>query len=229
MSQFYCGKSANRGECLQPCRRRYKIIDADCGKPEFEIGANYVLSPKDLMTLPFIEKLVEAGVDSLKIEGRNRNATYVFAVVSAYRRALDFYRDNRRKSGFSAEFASLKDELREALKATFNRGFSDGFFMGKPVGDWTSDGNKAIAKKRILGHVLNYFSRLGVAEISIDDAPLNLGDTVEIEGETTGYMTFAADSIQMCGKPVQSAKKGMRVALKVPQKVRKNDRIFIIK
>lgn len=229
LSQFYCGKSANRGECLQPCRREYQIIDTAVGDPSFVLGTNYVLSPKDLMTLEFVEKLISAGVNSLKIEGRNRNASYVSATVSAYRKALNFYRDNKGKKNFSQEFKELKAQLCQSLKQTFNRGFSDGFFMGKPIGDWTSDGNKASAKKRILGHVLNYFSKLGVAEISIDDASLNKGDTVQLEGETTGFLTFVADSIQCEGKPIDKACKGMKVAVKVPQKVRKNDRLFILK
>ncbi len=229
LSQFYCGKSANRGECLQPCRREYQISDSTLGAPEFTLGTNYVLSPKDLMTLPFIEKLIKAGVNSLKIEGRNRNASYVSATVSAYRKVLDFYRDNFGKRNFAQDFDDLKKSLCETLNQTFNRGFSDGFFMGKPIGDWTSAGNKAVAKKRILGHVLNYFSKLGVAEIAIDDAPLSLGDTIQLEGETTGFMTFVADSIQANGKPIEKAQKGMKVAVKVPQKVRKNDRLFILK
>ncbi len=229
LSQFYCGKSANRGECLQPCRREYQISDSTLGAPEFTLGTNYVLSPKDLMTLPFIEKLIKAGVNSLKIEGRNRNASYVSATVSAYRKVLDFYRDNFGKRNFAQDFDDLKKSLCETLNQTFNRGFSDGFFMGKPIGDWTSAGNKAVAKKRILGHVLNYFSKLGVAEIAIDDAPLSLGDTIQLEGETTGFLTFVADSIQANGKPIEKAQKGMKVAVKVPQKVRKNDRLFILK
>ena len=229
LSQFYCGKSANRGECLQPCRREYQITDTAVGAPEFTLGTNYVLSPKDLMTLPFIEKLISAGVNSLKIEGRNRNASYVSATVSAYRKALDFYRDNYGKKNFAQDFDALKKELCQNLNQTFNRGFSDGFFMGKPIGDWTSSGNKAVAKKRILGHVLNYFSRIGVAEISIDDATLTQGDTIQLEGETTGFLTFSADSIQMAGKPVSKAIKGSKVAVKVPQKVRKNDRLFLLK
>ncbi len=229
LSQFYCGKSANRGECLQPCRREYHITDTAVGAPEFTLGTNYVLSPKDLMTLPFVEKLISAGVNSLKIEGRNRNASYVSATVSAYRKVLDFYRDNFGKKNFAQNFETLKKDLCEGLNQTFNRGFSDGFFMGKPIGDWTSSGNKAVAKKRILGHVVNYFSRIGVAEISIDDATLNQGDTIQLEGETTGFLTFKAESIQMAGKPVSKAVKGSKVAVKVPQKVRKNDRLFLLK
>lgn len=229
MSQFYCGKSANRGECLQPCRREYQITDTAVGAPQFSLGTNYVLSPKDLMTLPFLEKLIAAGVDSLKIEGRNRNASYVSATVSAYRRALDFYAENFGKKNFSEEFGALKRELCASLENTFNRGFSDGFFMGKPLGDWTSSGNKAVAKKRILGHVLNYFSRIGVAEISVDDAPLHVGDTVQLEGETTGFLSFTAESMQIDGRPVAAAHKGEKVALKVPSKVRKNDRLYILK
>lgn len=229
MSEFVYGKSANRGECLQPCRRMYKISDAQSGSPEFVIGQNYVLSPKDLMTLPFIEKLIEAGVSSLKIEGRNRNATYVWATVSAYRKALDFYALNRRKPNFGSEFKLLKDGLCKELGRAFNRGFSEGFFMGKPMGDWTSSGNKAEVKKRILGHVLNFFPKISVAEISIDDNFLSRGDSVQVEGPSTGFAVFTADEIRLDGTAVESAQKGSVVSVKTPQRLRRNDRLFVLR
>ena len=228
MSQFSCGKSANRGECLQPCRREYKIADT-AGNAEFALGTNYVLSPKDLMTLPFIEKLIAAGVNSLKIEGRNRNATYVWATVSAYRKALDFYAQNFGRPNFAAEFAALKNKLRDSLDGAFNRGFSSGFFMGKPVGDWTSSGNNALVKKRILGHVLNFFPKISVAEISVDDASICVGDTVQLEGRTTGFASFVAEEIRRDGLCVESAKKGDIVSLKVPLRVRRSDCLYVLK
>lgn len=227
MSLFNCGKSANRGECLQPCRREYFVSD---GRPEnegFLVGKGYVMSPKDLCTLPFLEKLLDAGVNSLKIEGRNRNAEYVFETVSAYRKAVDFYAQNRKNANFGEEFSQLKTELVERLSRVFNRGFSSGFYMGKPVGDWTSSGNLATHKKRILGRVMNYYSKLGVAQISVDDSTLNTGCEVQIEGETTGFLRFKVDEIFRAGSPVNSAKKGEVISVKVPSKVRKNDRAYV--
>ncbi len=227
MSLFQCGKSANRGECLQPCRREYFVSDNRGDNEGFVVGKGYVMSPKDLCVLPFIEKLFEAGVNSLKIEGRNRSADYVFETVSAYRKAVDFYFANRRKLGFKEKFATLKDELQTRLNTVFNRGFSSGFYMGKPVGDWTSFGNHATKRKTILGHVLNYFSKLEVAKIAIDNASVEEGQEVQVEGDTTGFVRFAPHNMLCAGNPVKSAKKGDIISVKVPQKLRKNDRLYI--
>ncbi|MBR6389195.1 MAG: U32 family peptidase [Opitutales bacterium] len=229
MSQFQCGKSANRGECMQPCRREYFISDGREGAEGFVVGKGYVMSPKDLCTLPFIEKLIEAGVNSLKIEGRNRSADYVFETAGAYRKAVDFYFENRKKPNFKAEFEALKSELALGLKTVFNRGFSSGFYMGKPIADWTSEGNRAEKKKTILGHVTNYFSKLGVAQISIDNGTLKEGQTVQAEGETTGFLRFEPQNMRLGGEVVKSAKKGDEISVKVPQKLRKNDRLYIFK
>lgn len=226
LSQFSCGKSANRGECLQPCRREYLISDIRGGEPSFKIGSGYVMSPKDLCTLGFLEKLIDAGADSLKIEGRNRNAEYVFNVTSAYVKARDFYAENRKSPTFDKDFSELKNALVSNLESVFNRGFSSGFFMGKPVGDWTSKGNAAKSKKCILGHVLNFYSRLGVAEISIDDNSVSLGEEIQIEGETTGFVRMKIESMQLGGNPIDFAGKGMKVSVKVPVKLRRGDRIF---
>ena len=229
MSQFQCGKSANRGECMQPCRREYFISDGREGSEGFAIGKGYVLSPKDLCVLPFLEKLLAAGVDSLKIEGRNRSADYVFETVCAYRKAVDFYFENRKKPNFKREFEGLKSALLQKLKSVFNRGFSSGFYMGQPVGDWTSGGNQAEKKKTILGHVENYFPKISVAQISIDNASLSEGQEVQAEGFATGFARFEAKNILRGGVPVKSAKKGDVISVKVPQKLRKNDRLYVFK
>ena len=226
LSQFSCGKSANRGECMQPCRREYILSDARGVEPAFRIGSGYVMSPKDLCTLGFLEKLIDAGADSLKIEGRNRNAEYVFNVTSAYVKARDFYVENRKSPGFDSAFTALKSSLMAKLEGSFNRGFSNGFFMGRPMGDWTSGGNAATSKKCILGHVLNFYSRLSVAEISIDDNSVSLGEEIQIEGETTGFVRMKVESMQQDGKPILLAKKGMKVAVKTAVKLRRGDRIF---
>ena len=227
MSLFQCGKSANRGECLQPCRREYFVSDNRGDNEGFVVGKGYVMSPKDLCVLPFIEKLIEAGVNSLKIEGRNRNADYVFETVGAYRKAVDFYFANRKSPDFGEKFDALKRELQIRLNSVFNRGFSSGFYMGKPIGDWTSSGNHAAKRKTILGHVLNYFSKLGVAKISIDNSSVEEGQEVQTEGDATGFVRFFPQNMLCAGVAVKSAKKGDIISVKVPQKLRKNDRLYI--
>lgn len=228
MSQYYGGKSANKGECLQPCRREYTIKEERDGGAEFRIGDGYVLSPKDLCTLPFVEKIFDAGADSLKIEGRNRNAQYVSTTVKAYVAARDFWLENSGLKDFDEKFVALKKKLLPALGENFNRGFSAGFYMGKPLGDWTSKGNLASVKKTILGRVTNYLSRAGVAEIVVDDNSAKIGDKICIEGNSTGYLEFEIASVQIENSPVQEIVKGQKAAIKVPAKVRPNDRIYLL-
>lgn len=231
MSLFNCQKSANRGECLQPCRREYLISDArEEGFSEgFLVGKGYVMSPKDLCTLPFIEKLLDAKVGSLKIEGRNRNAEYVFETVSAYRKACDFYYQNRKSPTFNEDFARLKDELMPRLKSVFNRGFSSGFYMGKPVGDWTSKGNCAESRKLILGRVKKFYPRIGVAQILVSDNSISEGQELQIEGKTTGFLRLTASGLRTDEGACESVKKGQSFSLKVPKTVRKNDYVYIFK
>ena len=224
MSTFACGKSANRGECLQPCRREYEIRDENGNG--FVVGNGYVMSPQDLCTVPFIEKLFEAGVDSLKIEGRNRNAEYVAIATRTYRALRDFYFANRKAKDFKERFDALKKESMQSLAKVFNRGFSDGFFMGKPVGDWTSAGNQATAKKTIVGHIVKFFPKISVAEISVDVASMSIGERIQIEGDSTGFVEFNLESMQADGKPIEKATKGMSVGVKVPQKLRVGDRVY---
>lgn len=228
MSQFYGGKSANRGECLQPCRREYRVSELRENGAEFVVGDGYVLSPRDLCTLPFIEKLFEAGVDSLKIEGRNRNAQYVSTATKAYRTARDFWLDNSEAPDFVAKFGALKTELLKSLSENFNRGFSAGFYMGKPAGDWTSDGNRASVKKLIVGRIKNYLPKIGVAEIVVDDHAVKIGDTLCVEGNTTGYLQFELESAQIDSAAVPEIRKGQTAAIKIPSKVRPNDRIYLL-
>ncbi len=226
MSLFSQNKSANRGECTQPCRRSYSIIDDGGLNTSFKLDCQRVLSPKDLCTLPFIDKLIEANVDSLKIEGRGRNAEYVFETVSAYRKAVDFYFENFKKKNFKTDFEKLKSELTLKLENVFNRGFSSGFFMGRPLGDWTSSGNMAKSKKTILGHVTKFYPKLSVAEISLDNAPLKVGEEIQIESDKTGFLRFKVESMQIKGASISSANKKDIVAIKTPDTVRKMDRIF---
>ena len=227
MSLYQYGKSANRGECIQPCRREYFIHDGREDTEGFSMEQRHIMSPKDLCTLPFIEKLLDAGVNSLKIEGRNRSADYVFETVSAYRKVVDFYFENKAKKNFKQDFDSLRNSEYDRLGNVFNRGFSSGFYMGKPTGDWTSSGNHAKKRKTILGRVVNYFPKIQVAQISIDNGKISEGDHVQLEGDTTGFLRFEMNAMRLDGKPVAQAKKGDVVSLKLSDKVRKNDRLYI--
>ena len=236
LSQFSRGKSANRGECLQPCRKTYIIKERSESGAEFELGESTILSPKDLCALPFLEKLVEAGADSLKIEGRNRNAEYVFETTSSYKKVLDFYMDFAAKGKTERnpeEFENLKKSECERLKKVFNRGFSGGFFMGKPVGNWTSDISGGTEKKFILGHVVKYYPKMGVAEMAIDSGSLKEGDFIQIEGKNPSkdprFFRSKISEIRVGGLRSKFAKKGDCATVSVPEKVRLGDRVFVFK
>lgn len=228
MSLFGCAKSANRGECSQPCRREYFVHDGT-GAEGMLVGRGHVMSPRDLCTMPFLELLLDAGADSLKIEGRNRNPEYVFETVGAYRKAVDFYFERKGSPGFGREFESLKSEMLKRLESVFNRGFSPGFYLGEPSGDWTSPGNMASRKKAILGRVRNYYPKISVAHISVENAGFAPGDEIQLEGPSTGFMRFSPGEILLDGRPVARAKKGDEVSVKVPGKVRKNDLLYVFR
>ncbi len=212
-SQFLHKKSANRGECLQPCRREYKVID-DEGN-ELKLKNNFVMSAKDLCTLPFIEKIKNSGATAFKIEGRNRNAEYVYEVTKVYREALD-KRLNEKK----------KKELMKRLEEVYNRKFSSGFYLGLPTSDDFSDvrGSVAKTKKKIIGKVENYYKKLGVAVIRIYTDKIKINDTLVIMGNKTGVKKFKIKSMEINHKKVKIAKKGL-VAIKSPE-VRKNDEVY---
>lgn len=224
LSQFQCGKSANRGECLQPCRREY-TIKSEKGE-ELLLGTNYVLSPKDLCTLPFLEKLIEAGANSLKIEGRNRNPEYVYASTYAYRKVRDFYFQNKDRENFEKEFSVLKTELTESLKNVFYRGFSEGFYMGKPIGDWSSSGNFAYEKKSILGCVTNFYSNISVAQIRVDVGSVSVGDEIQIEGNSSGFNRIKITDMRVNDKLSSKAKKGESFCIKTTIPLKRNDRVY---
>ena len=228
MSQDLYGKSANRGECLQPCRREYRVTNVEEDKA-FDLGNHYVMSPKDLCTLPFVEKLIDAGIASLKIEGRNRSPEYVGAVTRAYREVVDAYIMQRRESGFAEKFAALKQEKMTGIERVFNRGYSSGFFMGQPMDAWTkSGGSQATTRKFYVGLVTNYFARLGVAEVKVVDNSIALGDSVLFTGATTGAVEQELQSMQVDYKSVDSVEKGTLVAVKVDEPVRRNDKMYVI-
>ena len=228
LSQDRFGKSGNRGECLQPCRREYHITD-DEGELSFRLGDSYLLSPEDLCTMPFLEQLFAAGVGSLKIEGRARTPEYVATVTSAYRQAIDFYFERKGKPGFAAEFEALKTRLMGDLDGVYHRGLSSGFFLGRPVAQWSGvRGSRAAKSKRLVGEVVNYYRKAGAAEILIRNAGFALGDELLIQGPTTGSVRVRVDSIQIEHAAQERAERGQHVALAVAEHVRPRDRVFLV-
>jgi len=215
-SQFLFNKSANRGECIHPCRRSYIIKDKQEGY-ELEVQNDKILSAKDLCTFPFIEKLKKAGIKAFKIEGRNRDARYVDVVVKAYRKALDKKLTKKEiKAGI------------EELKKVYNKGFSSGFYLGLPTSDdfAGTEHSEATEKKHFVGKIINYFSKIGVATIKLV-SELKVGDDIIIIGKTTGITHSKVERIEINKKPVDSGNKGDEVGLKLP-KVRKNDEVYVL-
>ena len=219
MSLHDANRSANRGECVQICRRSYTVTDNETGN-QLEIDNQYIMSPKDLKTVRFIDRMMQAGVRVFKIEGRARGPEYVYTVVRCYKEAL--------ASVLNGSFTEEKKaEWDERLAKVFNRGFWDGYYQGQTMGEWTKEyGNKATEKKVLVGKVIKYFSRLGVAEIAIEASELELNDHLLITGTTTGVMYFDAKEIRYELQPVAKAAKGTRVSIPVPDKVRPNDKVF---
>lgn len=231
MSQFLYGKSANRGECLQPCRRKYLIKQIDGGQ-ELELGEDYVLSPKDLCTIDFIEKIIDAGIDCFKIEGRNRSPEYVAVVTKSYRTIIDFVcSTKKRDSKFYEQLSALKEELFEKLNTVYHRGNSTGFFLGKPINEWTRcGGSQATQKKIYISKVLHYYKKIGVVEMIIrGNIKLKVGDSLIFQGPTTGSVEEKVISIEKDHKEIKVAKRDEKVAIKINSMVRENDQVYIIK
>lgn len=219
MSLHDANRSANRGECVQICRRSYTVTDNETGN-QLEIDNKYIMSPKDLKSVRFIDKMMDAGVRVFKIEGRARGPEYVHTVVSCYKEAMQSVLDGT----FTEE---KKDKWDERLSTVFNRGFWDGYYQGQKMGEWTKEyGNKATEKKVLIGKVMKYFSRLGVAEIAVEANTFTKGDKLLITGNTTGAMFLNAEEIRYDLKPVDVAEQGWRVSIPVPDKVRPNDKLF---
>ena len=213
MSLHDSNRSANRGACTQICRRSYTVTDNETGN-QLEIDNKYIMSPKDLKSVRFIDKMMDAGVRVFKIEGRARGPEYVHTVVSCYKEAIESVLDGT----FTEE---KKDKWDERLSTVFNRGFWDGYYQGQKMGEWTKEyGNKATEKKVLIGKVMKYFSRLGVAEIAVEANTFAKGEKLLITGNTTGAMFLNADEIRYDLKPVEVAEQGWRVSIPVPDKVR---------
>ena len=226
MSETTAGKSANRGQCTQPCRRSYQITATD-GETSFRLGESHVLSPQDLCTLPFIEELLEAGVNSLKIEGRGRAPEYVSTVTSAYRRAVDFYYANRRRPAFQADFQALKVTLMKELDDVYHRGLSTGFYLGRPLDQWTgAPNNQAATSKHHVGEVVRFYRKAGAVEIHVCDTEFALGDELLIQGPSTGVVRVPVTSIQVEHQAVDRANRGQAVAVSLQTPVRPHDRVY---
>lgn len=212
-------RSANRGECIQLCRRSYTVTDNETGT-QLEIDNKYVMSPKDLKTVRFIDKMMKSGVRVFKIEGRARGPEYVYTVVKCYKEAIQSVIDGT----FTEE---KKDQWDERLATVFNRGFWDGYYLGQKLGEWNKNyGSCATEKKVYVGKGVKYFSNLGVAEFAIEAADFKKGDKLLITGPTTGVIYMNADEIRYDLEPVEEARKGQRVSMPVPAKVRPSDKLF---
>jgi len=219
MSLHEANRSANRGGCVQICRRSYTATDNETGH-QLEIDNKYIMSPKDLKTIRFIDRMMKSGVRVMKIEGRARGAEYVYTVVKAYKEAIQSVIDGT----FTDE---KKDEWDAQLATVFNRGFWDGYYQGQTMGEWNKNyGSNATEKKVYVGKGIKYFSKLGVAEFAIEASEINVGDKLLITGPTTGVMYLDAKEIRYDLKPVETAKQGWRVSIPVPDKVRPSDKLF---
>ena len=215
------GRSANRGECMQICRRGYTVRDRETGL-ELDIDGKYIMSPKDLKTIGFIDKMMRAGVTVFKIEGRARSAEYVYTVVKCYKEALRAVLDGT----FSPERVAEWDKQ---LATVFNRGFWDGYYLGQKMGEWSKVyGSQATERKQYIGKGQKYFSRLGVGEFLLEAGGFQVGDKLLIVGPTTGAHYVTATDIHGDHGPVQKAEKGMRVSIPVPEKTRPSDKLYLI-
>ena len=216
-SQFLFGKSANRGQCIHPCRRSYIVKDTQEGK-ELKLENNKILSAKDLCTLPFLEKLKQAGITSFKIEGRNRDPRYIDTVVMIYRKALD--------EKLTKE--EIKDSFNE-LGKVYTKGFSSGFYLGIPTSDDLSkvEHSAATEKKHFVGKVIHYFPKINVATIKLV-SELKLGDKIVIIGKTTGIVNSKIETMEMKNKPIKKAIKGQEVGINISEKIKKDDEVYVI-
>ena len=219
------GASANRGSCYQICRRGYEVTDLETGN-RLVVDNKYIMSPKDLCTIEFMDRIIDAGVTVFKIEGRARSAEYVKKTASCYRRAADAVCERR----YTPELAAgLKKELAEV----FNRGFWDGYYQGARLGEWSEVyGSKATRRKVYSGKVTNWFAKLGVAEILVESAPLKVGDRILIMGPSTGVVEMTVPEIRVDLKPVQEAGKGVFCSVPVDlggqtKKLRRSDKVYI--
>lgn len=219
LSLHETNSSANRGACKQTCRHAYTVTNKETGY-ELEVDNEYIMSPKDLATIDFLDKVIESGVSVLKLEGRARPAEYVRTVTEMYKKGVE----DLQNGVFSKEKV---DEYKKKLERVFNRGFWDGYYLGRKLGEWSDVyGSKATRKKQFIGIVTNYYSKIGVAEIQLKADTLNIDDEVLFIGTTTGSFEDTVKEIRKDLKPINSAKKGDTISIPTPELVRRNDKLY---
>lgn len=219
LSLHEADKSANKGSCRQICRRAYDVKDRETGA-ELVVDNKYIMSPKDLCTIDFLDKMLDAGVRVLKIEGRARSAEYVKRVVECYNEAVDSIIDGT----YSEE---LVKGWKEKLLTVFNRGFWDGYYLGRKLGEWSTNyGSSATRKKVYVGKVTNYFKNLSVAEVLVEASPLGLDEELVITGDTTGVVDMTTSELRVDLKPVDIVSQGVQCSFIVPELVRRGDKIY---
>ena len=211
--------SANRGGCMQICRRSYNVTDRETGE-ELAIENQYIMSPKDLKTIHFLNKLIDSGVRVFKIEGRARGPEYVSQVVSCYNEAIEAYLEGT----FTDERI---EQWNTRLATVFNRGFWDGYYLGQRLGEWSKNyGSSATKRKEYIGKGMKYFSNIGVAEFLLESGELSVGDEILITGPTTGAIIVTVDELRVALKPVEKAVKGQHFSIKIDQKIRPSDKLY---
>ncbi|MCR5044806.1 MAG: U32 family peptidase [Bacteroidaceae bacterium] len=229
------GRSANRGECVQICRRGYEVTDLETGT-QLKVDNKYIMSPRDLKTIRFIDVMMNAGVRVFKIEGRARGPEYVYTVVKAYDEAISAAAPLLSPQGEmnlseSRPWATEEqlDEWDRQLSTVFNRGFWDGYYQGQKLGEWCEVyGSRATEKKVYVGKCMKYFSKIGVAEFLIENEDLHVGDKLLITGTTTGTLIQPCEEIRFDLKPVEVATKGQHISIKVDERVRVNDKLYVL-
>ena len=211
--------SANRGACLQQCRRKYTVTDKETGT-QLDIDNEYIMSPKDLNTVALLDKILDAGVRVLKLEGRGRSPEYVKTIASVYREAVDAW--------FKGEYNQENiDKWNQRLSKVYNRGFWDGYYMGQTFGEWTEDyGNQATEKKVYIGKVTNFYGNISVAEIKLESHELKIGEEIKIIGETTGVYEDVIDEMRLDLKAVEKVEKGALFSIKTKDVVRRGDKLY---
>jgi len=221
LSLHEMNSSANRGSCLQSCRRAYTVTDKETGA-ELEIDNEYIMSPKDLKTIHFLNKILDAGVSVLKIEGRARSADYVKCVVECYREAADACQDG----------TYTEDKIEDwnaRLSTVFNRGFWDGYYLGQHLGEWSGNYGSLATKRRVyLGKVTNFFNNIHIGEFKLETGSLKPGDEIQITGPSSGVIQTLVTEVRVELSPVQEAFKGSYCSVAVPSKVRRSDKVYKI-
>ncbi len=219
LSLHQYGHPANRGECLQACRRSYIVTEKETGK-QLEIAHEQIMSPRDLCTVSFLDRILDAGVSILKIEGRARSPEYVKIVTECYNDALRHYAEG----SFSAEKAV---QWERSLASVFNRGFWDGYYLGRKMGEWTEGyGSRATKRKIYIGRGINYYSRLGVGEFLAETGEIGIGDEILVTGPTTGVLEFTVREIHLDSGKASTAVKGDRFSIRVPDVIRRSDKLY---